>query len=68
MVEIKHIRKESKNKETHEMIDLENTKQEYFVDRILIQKDGEGAFLLEQSDFEKLYQIKKQEFDEKYRK
>lgn len=68
MVEIKHIHRESKNREVHETIDLKDTKQEYFTDKILISQEGNGTFLLEQEDFEKLYQIKRQEFEEKYRK
>ena len=62
MVEVKHIRRENKNREIHEMIDLENTKQMYFTDKILISKEGGSTFLLEQKDFEDLYKRKEREF------
>ncbi len=62
-VNVIHVSREGKNREICDTIDFEHTLDPYhYEDRIFVEREGEGRFLLTHDDFLEMFLSKKRKY------
>lgn len=65
-VNVIHVRREGKNRAIYDTIDFEHTLDPYhYTDRIFVEREGEGSFLLTHDDFLEIFLSKKRKYEAK---
>lgn len=63
-VNVIHVHREGKNREIRDTIDFEHALDSYhYEDRIFVEREGEGRFLLTHDDFLEMYLTKKRKYE-----